>query len=213
MPTARRTRIPAFGEWNHHHHGNGGGAWAPAVMTPSFDFGHAITTPHKAPQTVRTYARALSNPKPTTMRRLAAYRRNEWVVMLVASRRACVQGRRRGAGDGVVVHAAKLDAATAAAEPHQGHTQTTRRSKVADSGAYAQAAAAARRSCFALAKPVDDDLYGVPPDMLYGKPPPPGARVRSTYALTLITSHDLFAVHFASGKNGKNACYLNVKSH
>uniref|UniRef100_A0A804ULC7 Uncharacterized protein n=1 Tax=Zea mays TaxID=4577 RepID=A0A804ULC7_MAIZE len=139
MPTARRTRIPAFGEWNHHHHSNGGGAWAPAVMTPSFDFGHAITTPHKAPQT----------------------------------------GRRRGAADGVV-HAAKLAAAAAAAEPHQGHTQTTRRSKVADSGAYAQAAAAARRSCFALAKPVDDDLYGVPPDMLYGKPPPPGARVRST---------------------------------
>jgi hypothetical protein len=122
---------------------------------------------------------------------------------------SCVQGRRRGAGaDHGVVHAgaAKLDAAAAAAaaaaEPHQGHTQTTRRSKVADSGAYAQAAAAARRSCFALAKPVDDDLYGVPPDMLYGKPPPPGARVR-THALAHITSHDLFAVHFASGKNEK----------
>jgi hypothetical protein len=46
---------------------------------------------------------------------------------------------------------------------------------VADSGAYA---AAARRSCFTVAKPVDDDLYGVPPDMmLYGKPAP---RVRIT---------------------------------
>jgi hypothetical protein len=57
----------------------------------------------------------------------------------------------------------------------QGHVQT-RRSKVADSGAYA---ATARRSCFTVAKPVDDDLYGVPPDMmLYGKPP--GARVRIT---------------------------------
>ncbi|XP_020400484.1 uncharacterized protein [Zea mays] len=177
MPTARRTRIPAFGEWNHHHHSNGGGAWAPAVMTPSFDFGHAITTPHKAPQTVCTYVRA---------RVIQSKAHNDASACCLSTRRmgsnarrvarACVQqGRRRGAADGVV-HAAKLAAAAAAAEPHQGHTQTTRRSKVADSGAYAQAAAAARRSCFALAKPVDDDLYGVPPDMLYGKPPPPGAR-------------------------------------
>lgn len=81
-----------------------------------------------------------------------------------------VQGRRPG-GDGF--DAAKL---AAAAEAPQGHVQT-RRSKVADSGAYAAAAAAARRSCFTVAKPVDDDLYGVPPDMLYGKPP--GARVRT----------------------------------
>ncbi|TVU25655.1 hypothetical protein EJB05_28159 [Eragrostis curvula] len=51
---------------------------------------------------------------------------------------------------------------SAAAEAHG-----RRQSKVADSGAYA-----ARKSCFTVvAKAVDDDLYGVPPDMLYQKPP------------------------------------------
>jgi hypothetical protein len=84
-----------------------------------------------------------------------------------------VQGRRRGGGDGF--GAAKL--VPTAAEAPQGHVQT-RRSKVADSGAYAAAVAARRRSCFTVAKPVDDDLYGVPPDMMiYGKPAP---RVRIT---------------------------------
>ncbi|KXG23125.1 uncharacterized protein LOC110429863 [Sorghum bicolor] len=139
MPNARRKRIPAFGEWNHHgdHGGNGVGngigigTWPPAVMTPFFD----LATPQKAA------------PNKTAGRRR----------------------RRRGGDDDDGFGAAKL--ATAAAEaPPQGHLQT-RRSKVADSGSYA---AAARRSCFTVAKPVDDDLYVVPPDMmLYGKPPGP----------------------------------------
>lgn len=42
-----------------------------------------------------------------------------------------------------------------------------RLSKVADSGAYLS-----RKSCFTVvAKPVDDDLYGVPPDILYQDAP------------------------------------------
>ncbi|XP_066357688.1 uncharacterized protein [Miscanthus floridulus] len=138
VPNARRMRIPAFGEWNHHGddggngNGIGNGTW-PAVMTPFFDL---ATLQKAAPKTGR---------------------------------------RRRGGDDGF--DAAKL--ATAAEAP-QGHMQTrrskvghmqTRRSEVANSGAYA--AAAARRTCFTVAKPVDDDLYGVPPDMmLYGKPAP-----------------------------------------
>ncbi|XP_066354490.1 uncharacterized protein [Miscanthus floridulus] len=114
MPNARRMRIPAFGEWNHHG-ADGNGTW-PAVMTPFFD----LATPQKAA------------PNKT------------------------VRGRRRRGGDGF--GAAKM--ATAAELAPQGHVQT-RRSK------------AARRSCFTVAKPVDDDLYGVPPDMmLYGKPAP-----------------------------------------
>ena len=90
--------------------------------------------------------------------------------------------RRRGGDDDDGFGAAKL--ATAAAEaPPQGHLQT-RRSKVADSGSYA---AAARRSCFTVAKPVDDDLYVVPPDMmLYGKPP--GPRVRTLLPMIYLQS-------------------------
>lgn len=41
-----------------------------------------------------------------------------------------------------------------------------RLSKVADSSAYLS-----RKSCFTVvAKAIDDDLYGIPPDMLYQKP-------------------------------------------
>jgi hypothetical protein len=171
-------RIPAFGEWNHHGAdgdgiGSGNGTW-PAVMTPFFD----LATPQKAaPKTVRvpitTTTLFLSSTALVLILRCVGLLLIDRMVMLV------VQGRRRRGGDGF--NAAKLPTA---AEAPQGHVQT-RRSKVADSGAYA---AAARRSCFTVAKPVDDDLYGVPPDtMLYGKPP--GARVR-----TLLPMIHLFAV-------------------
>uniref|UniRef100_A0A0A9BD58 Uncharacterized protein n=1 Tax=Arundo donax TaxID=35708 RepID=A0A0A9BD58_ARUDO len=66
--------------------------------------------------------------------------------------------------DGDEVAAAKLRTA----EPHG-----KRRSKVADSGAYA-----ARKACFTVPKAVDDDLYRVPPNMLYEKPARKGGWLR-----------------------------------
>lgn len=44
-PNARRKRIPAFGEWN--HHGGGGGSWPAATVTPFFDLAAVHGTPNK----------------------------------------------------------------------------------------------------------------------------------------------------------------------
>lgn len=78
-------------------------------------------------------------------------------TLLLLIGNAFLQLRWDGDG-GVGAAAAKLPAPPA--EPHG----RGRRSKVADSGAYA-----ARRSCFTVAKPVDDDLYGIPPEMVFEK--------------------------------------------
>nr|XP_034597234.1 uncharacterized protein LOC117858296 isoform X2 [Setaria viridis] len=162
MEWPQHRRVPAFGDWNYPRAGDGAGAgvddWP---LTPCFDAFIRIAAPppaHKPNKWARPNARR---------KRIPAFGEwnhhggggggGSWPAATVTPffDLAAVHGtpNKTERWDGDSVTAAKLPTA----EP-----RGRGRSKVADSGAYA-----ARRSCFTVAKPVDDDLYGIPPDMVY----------------------------------------------